>query len=104
MRIFQTFCFLLTLVACTSELDKKNILEYQPLKFDGDSLVLDENQISEEHYDQVEFVLSHYKIEYKRSDLLKINLEHAISKEMAFNYTNKAKDIKWLKDRGFKKT
>lgn len=81
---------LLTFQSC------KNYVEYQPLVFDGDDIVVKPDLLTNEHKTNFIQVLKYYGQDWKEENG-KIYISSKIDREILWNYTTKADDPEWLR-------
>lgn len=87
----------MVLTSCTNDFEKTQE-NYEPLviTYGNERLEVSDELMRKEHFDRVEKVLRYYKIEYKRVDDTKIDLEKGITRESIWIFTSKAEDSNWL--------
>ena len=71
--------------------------EYQPLRFDGDGLVVVLELYTKDHFDRVEKVLLFYGTKHARTADTRIEFPTRVDTEFIWNITNKAESPDWLK-------
>lgn len=88
------FFILMMFCSCSSK------VEFIPIVRENERLV--EKQILMDYYfrERILNVLNHYKVNYEIEND-RIMIDRSISKELIWNYTSKANDYIWLKERNY---
>ena len=91
--------FVLTLICLFGCKEESKLDEYIPIIYiKGKGLVNAPQLLTEEHLNNLEYVLNIYKIKFKRVTVSKLLIESTVDRETQWNYTTKANDKKWLKN------
>lgn len=86
---FITIIFVLLSTGCGSQCNEP-LFFYEPTEFDGNCFVQVERLMTKHHFDNVEKVLTFYKVKYTRTSALSIKLAKAHLPELIYNYATKA--------------
>lgn len=81
--------------------DEDNMAAFHPRnEWDGDTWPIDRSLESKSFFDNLERVLGHYQVSYRRtaSDSLSVPCELVQAPELIRNYTAKALDKQWLEN------
>ena len=86
--------FLIFLLSCDG---KSELYEYVPIVYVNDKGLVDTPRLlTEEHLNNLEYVLNFYKITFRRDAVNKLLIDSDVDRDTLWNYTTKANDNEWL--------